>query len=82
MVLGQRGRRAPQGKLASNLSITDLSYRAWADMRWGNLCMDSGMLLHIAMGIHHHTIRTSPQRANVLLDISKNCSLAMELKRH
>lgn len=34
MVLGQRGGRAPQGKLASNLSITDLSCTAWADMRW------------------------------------------------
>lgn len=33
MTWGQRGRRAPRGKLASNLSITDSSYRAWADMR-------------------------------------------------
>lgn len=34
MVLGQRGRRASQGKLASNWSITDLSYTTWADLRW------------------------------------------------
>lgn len=56
MVLGQRGRRAPQGKLASNPSITDLSYTTWADMRCGNLCMDSAMLLPIATGIHHKTV--------------------------
>lgn len=82
MVLGQRGRRAPQGKPASNLSITDLSYRAWADMRWGNLHTDSRMLLCVAMGIYHQTIRTSPWRANVPLDMSESCSLVMELKRH
>lgn len=60
MALGQRGRRAPQGKLASNPSITDLSYTAWAHMRWGNLYMDSVMLSHIAMGVHHKTTHTGP----------------------
>lgn len=33
--------------------------------------MDSGMLLHIAIGIYHHALRTSPQRAGALLDISQ-----------
>lgn len=51
-------------------------------MRWGNLHTDSGMLLHVAMGIYHQTIWTSPQRVNVPLDVSENCSLVMELKHH
>lgn len=54
MALGQRGRRAPQGKLASNPPITDLSYTAWADMRWEKPYMDSVMLLHIAIGVRLH----------------------------
>lgn len=53
MALCQRGRRAPQGISASNLSITDISYTAWTDMKWGILCMDSLMLLD--MGIHQKT---------------------------
>lgn len=44
MALGQRGRRAPQGKPASNPSINDGSYTAWADIRWAILCMDGAML--------------------------------------
>lgn len=82
MAFGQRVRETPQGKLASNPSITDLSYTAWPDMRWENLCMDSMMLLHIAMGIHQKTIQRSPQRANVLHDISKNCFPVMDLKHY
>lgn len=50
MALGQRGRRTPQGKLASNPSITDLLYTAWVNMRWGWYDMDSVMLLRIAIG--------------------------------
>lgn len=61
---GQRGRRAPQGKFASNPSITDLSYTAGADMRWGeNLCMHSAMPSPIATGIHFKTLQTSLRRA-------------------
>lgn len=33
--------------------------------------MDSGMLLHIAIGIYHRALRTSPRRARALLDISQ-----------
>ncbi len=80
MAFGQRGRGAPQGKLASNLSITDLSYTAPTDMRWGNLCIDSVMLLHTAMIIYHKTTQSSPQRANVLHDKSKNYFLVIDLK--
>lgn len=58
MALGQRGRRAPRGKLESNPSITDLSYTAWVDTRWGLCDTDIVMLSHVAMG-HHETIKTS-----------------------
>lgn len=33
--------------------------------------MDSGMLLHIAIGIYHRALRTSPRRARALLGISQ-----------
>lgn len=33
--------------------------------------MDSGMLLHIAIGIYRYVLRTSPQRAGALFDISQ-----------
>lgn len=54
MVLGQRGRRAPRGKLASNLSITDLSCTARADMRPGNVCVDSYGQRNVITHSHGH----------------------------
>lgn len=56
------------GGPASHSSITDVSCRVEADMRWGNLC---GMLLHMATGIHHWL----PRGDGAALWISKNCSL-------
>lgn len=40
MVWGERGRQGPPGKLASNPSITDLSYTSSADMSRRKRCVD------------------------------------------
>lgn len=66
MVLGQKGGWVSLGEPASNSSITDISCRAEADMRWREplfFFTDSGMLLHMATGIRHW----SPRRARIVL---------------
>lgn len=57
MVLGQRGRQPPQGKVESNPSITDLSFTAQAETKWGSLCMDSLLLHRVDMNNLHRQNR-------------------------